>query len=147
MLPTKSNQFCQKLLMTPTYVLLLTLNHYLWMCRFRKLSINFRIINFLQKTYLQKKLLATQLKKETLKKLLIDSWSKTVFSTNNKLYQQVLVWVAPLVHFLQTLFPPAITCSKLTIERRHWRCSGVFIVNFKHISHLVLVFLLLTLSR
>ena len=36
-------------------------------------------------------------------------------------------------------------CSKLTIktpERRH-----VFIVNFKHISHLVLVFLLLTLSR
>ena len=52
-----------------------------------------------------KKLLATQLKKETLKKLLIDSWSKTVFSTNNKLYQQVLVWVAPLVHFLQTLFP------------------------------------------
>ena len=40
--------------------------------------------------------------------------------------------------------------SKLTIktpERRHWRRSRVFIVNFKHISHLVLVFLLLTLSR
>ena len=37
-------------------------------------------------------------------------------------------------------------CSKLTIktpERRH----GAFIVNFEHISHLVLVFLLLTLSR
>ena len=36
------------------------------------------------------------------------------------------------------------TCSKLTIktpERRHWRLSGVFIVNFEHISHLVLVFL------
>ena len=33
-------------------------------------------------------------------------------------------------------------CSKLTIktpERRQWRCSGVFIVNFEHISHLVLV--------
>ena len=28
-----------------------------------------------------------------------------------------------------------------------WRRSGVFIVNFEHISHLVLVFLLLTLSR
>ena len=31
-------------------------------------------------------------------------------------------------------------CSKLTIktpERRHWRHSGVFIVNFEHISHLV----------
>ena len=59
----------------------------------------------------------------------------------------------------------AITCSKLTIEtleqgvkyvlklmiktpeRRHWRRSGIFIVNFEHISHLVLVFLLLTLSR
>ena len=41
-------------------------------------------------------------------------------------------------------------CSKLTInapERRHWRGSGVFIVNFEHISHLVLVFLLLTLNK
>ena len=41
-------------------------------------------------------------------------------------------------------------CSKLTIktpERCHWRRSGVFIVNFEHISHLFLVFLLLTLSR
>ena len=41
-------------------------------------------------------------------------------------------------------------CSKLTIktpERRQWRRSGVFIVNFEHILHLVLVFLLLTLSR
>ena len=40
--------------------------------------------------------------------------------------------------------------SKLTIktsEWRHWRRSGVFIVNFEHISHLVLVFPLLTLSR
>ena len=41
-------------------------------------------------------------------------------------------------------------CSKLIIktpERRHWRCSGVFIVNFEHISHLVLLFLSLTLNR
>ena len=41
-------------------------------------------------------------------------------------------------------------CSKLTIktpERRYWRRSGVFIVNFKQISHFALVFLLLTLSR
>ena len=30
---------------------------------------------------------------------------------------------------------------------RHWRRSGIFIVNFEHISHLVLVFLLLTLSK
>ena len=56
----------------------------------------------------------------------------------------------------------AITCSNLnnrntrtrceisselilkTPERRHWRRSVVFIVNFEHIPHLVLVFLLLT---
>ena len=40
-------------------------------------------------------------------------------------------------------------CSQLTIktpERRHWRRSGVFTANFEHISHLVLVFLLLTLN-
>ena len=41
-------------------------------------------------------------------------------------------------------------CSKLALktpEQRQWRCSGVFNINFEHISHLVLVFLLLTLSR
>ena len=41
-------------------------------------------------------------------------------------------------------------CSKLTIkipERRQWRRSGIFIVNFEHILHLVLVFLLLTLNK
>ena len=41
-------------------------------------------------------------------------------------------------------------CSQLsikTLERHHWHHSSVFIVNFKHISHLVLGFLLLTLSR
>ena len=40
-------------------------------------------------------------------------------------------------------------CSKLTVntpERCHWRRSGVFIVNFEHISHLVLEILLLTLN-
>ena len=41
-------------------------------------------------------------------------------------------------------------CSKVTIkkpERRQWLRFGVFIVNFKHMLHLVVVFLLLTLSR
>ena len=41
-------------------------------------------------------------------------------------------------------------CLKLTKkipEQRQWRRSGVFIVNFKHTSHLVLLFLLLTLGR
>ena len=32
-------------------------------------------------------------------------------------------------------------------ERRQRRCSGVFILNFEHISHLFLVFLLLTLNE
>ena len=41
-------------------------------------------------------------------------------------------------------------CSKLTIktpERRQCRRSGVFIFNFERISHLFLVFLLLTLNK
>ena len=41
-------------------------------------------------------------------------------------------------------------CSKLTIktsELRQWCRSGVFIVNVEHISHLFLVFLLLTLNK
>ena len=59
---------------------------------------------------------------------------------------------------------PAITCLKLTIktlqqgvkcfkltiktlERRHWCRFVIFIVNLEHLSHLVLMFLLLTLSR
>ena len=33
-----------------------------------------------------------------------------------------------------------------TPERRQWCHSGVFIVNSKHISHLFLVFVLLTLN-
>ena len=63
-----------------------------------------------------------------------------------------------LLHLKQILFKVSNTytrtrceiCSKLTMkipERRHWRRSGIFIVNFEHISHLALMFLLLTLSR
>ena len=40
-------------------------------------------------------------------------------------------------------------CTKLMIktpERCQWFCSDVFVVNFEQISHLVLVFLLLTLN-
>ena len=40
-------------------------------------------------------------------------------------------------------------CSNLTMktpELRQWHRPGVFIVNFEQISHLVLVFLLLTLK-
>ena len=41
-------------------------------------------------------------------------------------------------------------CSKSIVktpERRHWRRLGVFIANYEYISHLVLVFLLLALSK
>ena len=34
-----------------------------------------------------------------------------------------------------------------TPERRRWRRSGVFIVNFEHISHLFIMLLLLTLNK
>ena len=54
-----------------------------------------------------------------------------------------------LPNFKQKL-QPAITCLKLTIktpERRQWSRSGVFTVNCEHITHLVLVFPLLTVSN
>ena len=41
-------------------------------------------------------------------------------------------------------------CLKLTIKtpaRWHWCCFGAFIVNFEHISHLFIMFLLLTLNK
>ena len=41
------------------------------------------------------------------------------------------------------------TKTKETPERRHWgywHLSDVFIINFEHISHLILLFLLLTLN-
>ena len=45
--------------------------------------------------------------------------------------------------------PRCEICSKLTKkipEQRQWRRSDIFIVNFEHISHLALVFLLLILN-
>ena len=68
MLPTKSNLFHQKFLMMGTCLLLLAWNHYL----------------ILDSVY-NNKLIATQLKKQTLKKLIRNTSSKTVFSANNKL--------------------------------------------------------------
>ena len=77
-----------------------------------------------------------------------------------------------LLHLKQILFKVSNTytrtrceiCSKLTMKiperrycrrsgifivnfERYWRRSGIFIDNFEHISHLALMFLLLTLSR
>ena len=50
----------------------------------------------------------------------------------------------------ETLRTRCDICSKLAIktpEQRQLRRSDVFIVNFEHISHLALVFLLLTLNK
>ena len=41
------------------------------------------------------------------------------------------------------VFKPAIL---LKVTVLHWRCSGVFIVNFEHITHLALLLLFLTLN-
>ena len=46
------------------------------------------------------------------------------------------------------IYPVGIYLLKVNNRNTRTRCrSGVFIVNFEHISHLVLVFLLLTWSR
>ena len=36
---------------------------------------------------------------------------------------------------------------KVGLKYGHWRCSDIFIANFEHISHLVLMFLLLTFEQ
>ena len=69
-------------------------------------------------------------------------------------FRGIFLWI---LKFLEKLFCKmreydyvthlTLTCSRSTIEtgkrceRRQWRRSGVFIINFEHISHLFLVFL------
>ena len=48
-----------------------------------------------------------------------------------------------MVKYDIVLTQPVFTCSKLTVETLE---QGVFMVNFEQISHIVLVFLLLTLN-
>ena len=73
------------------------------------------------------------------------------------------IFLKNVLNFLKKLPQPAITCSKLAMEileqvlkskftiKTPEQCQschfGVFIVNFEHITHLVLVFLFLTLSK
>ena len=52
----------------------------------------------------------------------------------------------PSSQYLQT-FLAGIYLLKVNKRNTRTRCSGIFVVNFEHISHLVLVFLLLPLSR
>ena len=72
-----------------------------------------------------------------------------------KLYEGMLPWDSNICFRpnIQKVSHPAFTCWKLTIETleegvnySQYRRSGVFIVKFEYISHLLLVFLLLTLN-
>ena len=49
-------------------------------------------------------------------------------------------------HAMKQAVKEAFENNIKTPKRRHCRRTGVFIVNFEHISHLVLVFLLLSLN-
>ena len=58
-------------------------------------------------------------------------------------------WVKLNLKNLQSTFPTGNYLFKVNDKNTRttpWRRSGIFIVNFEHISHLVLVFLLLTLN-
>ena len=93
------------------------------------------------------------------KRLLLERYANFFTSTLSKVHWLQLAWVS-FCHFPACNYMFKVNkwnsrtrceiCSKLTIktpEWHHWRRSGVFIVNFEHISHILLVFLLLTLSR
>ena len=59
-------------------------------------------------------------------------------------------WQSHVQSWQWKLWNKVETCSKLTTkkpERRYWRSSGVFIVNFKHNLHLILMCILLTSRR
>ena len=83
MLPTKSNRFCQRFLMMDTYFASFDVKSL-----FTNVPLQ-RTINIILDRVYNNKLIATQLKKRTLKKLIKDTCSKTVFSANNKLYQKI----------------------------------------------------------
>ena len=68
----------------------------------------------------------------------------------NSSRRQLLKWISLLLNVNnRNAKTRCEICSELIVktpERHHWRRSGVFIVNFVHISHLVIVFLWLTLN-
>ena len=82
---------------------------------------------------------------------------KECMKLDNKISTQPAITCSKLTIVTLEQGVKKFTCSKLTIvtleqgvktpKRRQWRRFGVFIVNFEHILHLVLVFLMLTLSR
>ena len=73
--------------------------------------------------------------------------SENRIRTNSFLEQSTQLISACSKSAIETLKNGCEICSKLTIETPKRRHFGGFIVNFEHISHLSLVFLLLTLSK
>ena len=81
------------------------------------------------------------LRKTNNKILLGNMYSNGLFMIINFRFEGQVIRYSIYTHLK---LRPVIACSKLTIEKLQ---HGIFIVNFERISHLVLVFLLLTLSR
>ena len=100
----------------------------------------------------------------------INPWWKELSGDNILFYfiyffVVLCLWKGVVRTFYFACTQPTITCSKLknknsrtmydiglkltinTPERRQWRCSGLFIVNFEQVSYLTLMFLFLTSSR
>ena len=90
-----------------------------------------------------------------LKRFLIFQEFDSLLTKKKKVFEKVegevnqFCDVLLLTKYTQLTF----TCSKSTIKtlekgvKRPWRSSDVFIINFGHIPHLFLVFLLLTLNK
>ena len=61
-----------------------------------------------------------------------------------------IAWILPMIligYFVMVIDSEMPYSQTHPAEWRHWRRSGVFIVNFEQISHIVLVFLLSTLNK
>ena len=92
-------------------------------------------------------------------KIICNTWtfpSQAIFSVRETIYfplenNKNVYWYNPSGNYMLQVSNRNIKtrckkCSKLMSS--FWCCrSGVFIVNFEHTSHLLLLFLLLTLSR
>ena len=81
---------------------------------------------------------------------------RLIFTNDSRWFISLTVWSSNLANIYLFTFNNRNTrkrceiCSKVTIktpERRQCRRSGVFIVNFEHISHHFLVCILLTLNK
>ena len=72
------------------------------------------------------------------------NWNRVLSVSKN-----VLRLITQLIFVYRNTRKRCETCSKFTIkttETRQWHRSGIFIFNFEHVSHLFVVFLLLTLT-